>query len=56
MTAIGGQGEAVHATEQGIADSGADVPVLGATYSDSETSDDPYGAGTGESASEYEDS
>ena len=56
MTATGGQGEAVHATEQGIADSGEDVPVLGATYSDSETSDDPYGAGTGESASEYEDS
>ena len=56
MTATGGQGEAVHATEQSIADAGEDGPIIAATYSHSKTSDDAYGAGTGESTSEYEDS
>ena len=56
MTARGGQGEAEHATEQRIADATEDVLILHAPYSDNETSDYPYGAATGESASEYEDS
>ena len=31
------------------------VPVVSEIYSESDSSDDPYGAGSGESASEYSD-